>query len=95
MVAAKIDIFEMSYEESVAYFFKRLENLEKNHEDQLNRTLPVDRKKPVVSSVNRSKVSSLWCHYCEKNNHNTVDCRAMAKMKQQKKARFEVFGFSF
>jgi hypothetical protein len=24
-------------------------------------------------------------HYCEKNNHNTGDCRAIAKFKQQKK----------
>jgi hypothetical protein len=51
--------------------------------------LPVDNKKTVGSSVGRSKVSSLWCHYCEKNNHNTADCRALAKIKQQKKVRFE------
>jgi hypothetical protein len=25
------------------------------------------------------------CHYCDKNNHNTTDCRAIAKFKQQKK----------
>jgi hypothetical protein len=31
----------------------------------------------------------MWCHYCDKNNHNTADCRAIAKIKQQKKARFE------
>jgi hypothetical protein len=31
----------------------------------------------------------MWCHYCDKNNHNTVDCRVNAKFKQQKKARFE------
>jgi hypothetical protein len=33
----------------------------------------------------------MWCHYCDKNNHNTADCRAIAKFKQQKKnkARFE------
>jgi hypothetical protein len=33
----------------------------------------------------------MWCHYCDKNNHNTVDCRAIAKFKQQKnnKACFE------
>jgi hypothetical protein len=29
------------------------------------------------------------CHYCDKNNHNTADCRAIAKFKQQKKACFE------
>jgi hypothetical protein len=33
----------------------------------------------------------MWCHYCDKNNHNTADCRAIAKFKQQKnnQARFE------
>jgi hypothetical protein len=31
----------------------------------------------------------MWCHYCDKNNHNTADCRAYAKLKQQKKARFQ------
>jgi hypothetical protein len=32
----------------------------------------------------------MWCQYCDKNNHNTADCRAIAKFKQQKKACFEV-----
>jgi hypothetical protein len=31
----------------------------------------------------------MWCHYCDKNNHNTADCRAIAKFKQQKKTCFE------
>jgi hypothetical protein len=31
----------------------------------------------------------MWCHSCDKNNHNTADCRAIAKFKQQKKACFE------
>jgi hypothetical protein len=31
----------------------------------------------------------MWCHCCDKNNHNTADCRAIAKFKQQKKAHFE------
>jgi hypothetical protein len=26
----------------------------------------------------------MWFHYCDKNNHNTADCRAIAKFKQQK-----------
>jgi hypothetical protein len=26
----------------------------------------------------------MWCHYCDKNNHNTADCRAIAIFKQQK-----------
>jgi hypothetical protein len=48
MVNANIDIFEMSYEESVSYF-KRLENLEKiRHTNVPNPTsLPVDNKKRV------------------------------------------------
>jgi hypothetical protein len=31
----------------------------------------------------------MWCHYCDKNNHNTANCRAIDKFKQQKKACFE------
>jgi hypothetical protein len=31
----------------------------------------------------------MWCHYCDKNNHNTAEYRAIAKFKQQKKACFE------
>jgi hypothetical protein len=31
----------------------------------------------------------MWCHYCEKNNHNTADYRTIANIKEQKKARFE------
>jgi hypothetical protein len=31
----------------------------------------------------------MWCHYCDKNNHRTAYCRAIAKFKQQKKACFE------
>jgi hypothetical protein len=92
MVNANIDIFEMSYEEYVSNF-KRLQNLEK-----IRRTngpnpssLPVDNKKcvSVTSIVGKSsknhKGSNMWCHYCYKNNHNTADCRAIAKFKQQKK----------
>jgi hypothetical protein len=93
-VNANIEIFEMSFEESVSYF-KRLENLER-----IRRTngpnpfsLPVDNKKPVTSSVGKysknHKASNMWCQYCDKNNHNTADCRAIAKFKQQKKACFE------
>jgi hypothetical protein len=94
MVNVNIDIFEMTYEESVSYF-KGLENLEK-----IRRTngpnpssLPVDNKKSVTSSVGESsknhKGSNMWCHYCDMNNHNTADCRAIAKFKLQKKAYFE------
>jgi hypothetical protein len=84
MFNANIDIFEMTYEKSVSYF-KRLENLEK-----IRRTngpnpssLPVDNKKSVTNSVDKPskdhKGSNMWCHYCDKNNHNTADCRATAK----------------
>jgi hypothetical protein len=94
MVTANIDIFEMSYEESVSYF-KRLENLEK-----IRRTngpnpssLSVDNKKYVTNEVGNSsknhKGSNMWYYYCDKNNHNTADCRAIAKFKQQKKSCFE------
>jgi hypothetical protein len=31
----------------------------------------------------------MWCHYCDKNNHNTADFREIAKFKQQKNACFE------
>jgi hypothetical protein len=94
MFNVNIDIFEMSHEESIPNF-KRLENLEK-----IRRTngpnpssLPVDNKKSVTSSVGKSsknhKGSNMWYHYCDKNNHNTADCRAIAKFKHQKKACFE------
>jgi hypothetical protein len=66
-----------------------LENLEKIKKTNGMATLPVDNKNTADSSVGRSKVSSLWHHYCEKSNHNTADCRAFAKMKQQKKVSFE------
>jgi hypothetical protein len=98
MVNANIDIFEMTYEESVSYF-KCLENLEEiRHTNGPNPfSLLVDNKKQVyvTSSVGETsknhKGSNMWCHYCDKNNHNTADCRAISKKKQQKnnKACFE------
>jgi hypothetical protein len=52
-------------------------------------SIPVDNKKSVTSYVDKPyknhKGSNMWCHYCDKNNHNTDDCRASAKFKQQKK----------
>jgi hypothetical protein len=76
-----------------------LENSEKvrrNNSPNIS-SLPLDDKKRVsfTSSVGKSsknhKGSDMWCHYCDKNNHNTADCRAIAKFKQQKnnKACFE------
>jgi hypothetical protein len=94
MVNANIDNFEMPYEESVSCF-KRLENLEKIRctNGPNPSSLPVDNKKSVTSSVVKSsknhKGSNIWCHYCDKNHHNTADCRVIAKFKQQKKAHFE------
>jgi hypothetical protein len=86
MVAANIDIFWISYEESVSYF-KRLDNFEKiRRTNDPAPTLPVDNKKHVASSVGKARKSSnQWCHYCDKNNHNTADCLAIAKAKQQKR----------
>jgi hypothetical protein len=85
----------MFYEESVTYF-KSLENLEKislTHSPNPS-SLPVDNKKRVsvpISVENSSKnhnEPNIWCHYCDKNNHNMADCRAIAKFKQQQKACF-------
>jgi hypothetical protein len=94
MVNAIIDIFEMTYEESVSYFkcLENLENLEKiRHTNGPNHSsLPVDNKKrvSVTGSVGKSsknhKGSNMWCHYCDQNNHNTADCRAIVKFNQQK-----------
>jgi hypothetical protein len=93
---AMVDIFIMSYEESMSYC-KRLDNLGKIRRNNGPNTssLPVDYKKrvSVTSSVGKSsknhKGSNIWCHYCDKNNNNTADFRAIAKFKQQKKACFE------
>jgi aspartate carbamoyltransferase regulatory subunit len=110
MVNANIDIFEISYKEFVTYF-KSLENLEKIKctNGPNPSSLPVDNKKrvSVTSSVGKSsknhKGSNMWCHYCDKNNHNTADCREISKFKHQKKDCFEAkagprkksFGLSF
>jgi tRNA A37 threonylcarbamoyladenosine synthetase subunit TsaC/SUA5/YrdC len=90
MVNANIEFFEMSHDESVPYF-KRLENLEKirRTNDPNPSSLLVDNKKrvSVISSRGKSKnhkESHMWCNYCDKNNHNTAECRAIAKFKQQK-----------
>jgi hypothetical protein len=94
MVNANIDTFEMTYEESVSYF-KRLENLQKirHTNGPIPSPLPVDNKKSVTSSVGKSSKnhtgSNMWYYYCDKNNHNMADCRAIAEFKQQKKACFE------
>jgi hypothetical protein len=98
MVNANIDIFEMTFEESVSYF-KRLENQEKIRctNGPNPSSLPIDNKKTdfvnngVGKSSKNHKRSNMWCHYYDKNDHNTADCIAIAKFKQQKnnKAGFE------
>jgi hypothetical protein len=61
MLAANIDIFSMSYEESVSYF-KRLENLEKlKRANGMAPTLPVDNKINVASSSVGVAVGSPKC----------------------------------
>jgi hypothetical protein len=96
MVNANIDIFEITYEKSVSYF-KRLENLEKIRctNGPNPSSVPLDNKKRVSVTISIGKSSknhmgsNMWCHYCDKNNHNTADCREIDKFKQQKKACFE------
>jgi hypothetical protein len=84
MVNSNIHIFETSYEES---YFKHLENLEKIRctNGTNPSSLPVDNKKSVTSGVGKPsknhKGLNMWRHYCDKNNHNTADCRAIAKFK--------------
>jgi MarR-like DNA-binding transcriptional regulator SgrR of sgrS sRNA len=43
----------------------------------------------INQSTKNHEGSNMWCHYCNKNNHNIADCRAIDKFQQQKKARFE------
>jgi hypothetical protein len=76
-------------------YFKHLENLEK-----IRRTngpnlssLPVDNKKSVTSSVEKSKNhkgSHMWCHYCDKNNHITSRLIAehLPNLNSRKRTRF-------
>jgi hypothetical protein len=92
MVNPNIDIFEMSYEESLSYF-KRLKSLEKIRciNGPNPSSLPLDNMKYATSSVGKSKnhkASNMWCHYCDKNNHNTADCKTFDKFKQQKITHF-------
>jgi hypothetical protein len=43
----------------------------------------------VAVSTKNKKSSKMWCHNCDKNNHNTADCRAITKTKQRKKGNSE------
>jgi hypothetical protein len=29
----------------------------------------------------------MWCHYCDKNRHNTTDCRLLPNINSRKRAR--------
>jgi hypothetical protein len=91
MVSPIIDIFEISYEESMCYF-KCLENLEK-----IRRTngpnpssIPVENKKSVSvpSIVGKSsknyKGSNMWCHFCDKNKQMNHKWSAMNILELQK-----------
>jgi hypothetical protein len=55
----------MSYNKSVAYF-KRLENLEKIRRINGPAPLPVDNKKPVVSSTVGVAVGKKWLDFASK-----------------------------
>jgi hypothetical protein len=92
MVAANIDIFAMSYEESMPYF-KHLKNLGKiRFTNGPSLTLYVDNKKSDTSSAGigkSNKSCKQWCHPCDNNSHNTADCRAIENAKQHKKTPYE------
>jgi hypothetical protein len=87
IIYANIDIFEMSYEESVCYF-KRLENLKKikctNGPD--THTLQVDYEKSFTNSVckpsKNSKSSKMYCHYRDNNKANKTDFPEISKFKK-------------
>jgi hypothetical protein len=89
-VNVKIDIFEISHEESASYL-ERLENLEKIRctNGPNPSSIPIDNRKRdcVTSSEGKSsknhKGSNMLCPYYDKDNHNMADCRAIAKFKQQ------------
>jgi hypothetical protein len=71
-----IDIDEKSYEQSFSYF-KRLENLEKIRRKSCFITNSIGKSSKNLNNAN------MWCHYWDKNNHNMVDCREIAKLEQQ------------
>ena len=79
MISANIDIFKMDYEAAISYFI-RLENLDKIR--RMNGPAPtvaVDNNTSITSrvgvgSVRKKQKTNMWCHYCDKNNHNTAEC---------------------
>jgi hypothetical protein len=80
MVSANIDIFEMNYEEAVSYFIC-LENLEKIRcTNGPAPALAIENKKLITSRVGvgkTKKTSNMWCHYCDRSNHNMANCKAI------------------
>jgi hypothetical protein len=44
----------------------------------------------TVHNKKRVSVTNICCQYFERNIHKTADCREINKLKQQKKAHFEV-----
>jgi hypothetical protein len=56
-------------------------------------TNKIGNLKSISSIIGKSsknpKKSSMCCNYCDKNNQNTADFRAINKFKQQIKAFFE------
>jgi hypothetical protein len=70
-----------------------LENLEKFcRTNGLSAAVAVDNKKLITSSVRvgkNNKSSNMWGHYCDKTNHNTINCKAIMRAKQHKKAKSE------
>jgi hypothetical protein len=93
LLSSIIHIFEMSCEESLSDF-NHLEIPEKNSCTNSNATLSVNNIKSVTSSVGKSsksaKASNLWYYYCNLNNHNMADFKAIAKFKKQKILRHDM-----
>ena len=56
-------------------------------------TVAVDNNTSITSRVGVGPVkkkhkTKMWCHYCDKNNHNTAKCQEIAKVKQHKKTQY-------
>jgi hypothetical protein len=72
-----------------------LENLDKiKRTNGHGPTVAVDNNFPVTSRVGiavgkKKQKTQMWCHYCDKSNHNTADCKAIMRAKQHEKAQFE------
>jgi hypothetical protein len=87
MVNANIDIFEMSYEESVSYI-KRLDNLEKIRCSPGPATLTVDIMRSITSivgifllSLGFQHVVSLFCQKQPQHGRLQSDCQAQTEEK--------------